>query len=207
MALLLRINQPWRPHFGPFFGPEFYCFSTLLWSDPAICYDSSVTTTPTASLLDDVSAALASPGASICVAGRNADNIPSMARALGCWLSEDRRTLTVYLTPRTAAALLDDLRDNGAIAVAVVRPSTHQALQLKGRVARIAPATGSDHARIAAFSDGFANELGSLGYSESLTRALMPPTVDECLAVTFTPAAAFVQTPGRNAGKPLAATR
>jgi hypothetical protein len=154
-------------------------------------------------MLDDVSVALANPGASICVAGRNMENIPSMARALGCWLSEDRQSLTVYLTPRTAAALLEDLRDNGAIAVAIVRPSTHQALQLKGRVARIAPVTEADRARIAAFSDGFATELGSLGYSETLTRALMPPTIDDCLAVSFVPAAAFVQTPGRNAGKPL----
>ncbi len=158
---------------------------------------------PIAPLLDDASAALVRPGAAICVAGRNAENIPSMARALGGCLSEDRRSLTVFLSTRTAGELLDDLRENGAIAVAVVKPSTHQAVQIKGYGARVAPATADDYARIAAFSDGFARELGAVGYTEAFARALMPPAVDDCMAVTFAPAAAFVQTPGRNAGKPL----
>lgn len=146
---------------------------------------------------------LARPGAAVCVAGRNADKVPSMARALGCLLSEDRQSLTVFLSPHTSAELLTDLRDNGAIAVAIVRPSTHQALQLKGRVSRIEPATALMHEHIAACSDGFAAELCSAGYTEAFARALMPRTVDDCVAASFTLAAAFVQTPGRNAGKPL----
>jgi hypothetical protein len=140
----------------------------------------------------------------VCIAGRNADNVPSMARALGCWLSEDRQSLTVFLSARTAGELLGDLHDNGAIAVAIVRPSTHQALQLKGKVMRVEPVSAADRTRIAAFSDGFANELCAVGYTEAFARALMPPAVDDGIAITFAPAAAFVQTPGRNAGKPLA---
>lgn len=155
-------------------------------------------------LVDEASAALALPGASVCVAGRDRENIPSMARALGCRLSDDRQWLTVFLSPGTAGDLLDDLRDNGAVAVAIVRPSTHQAMQVKGRVARVEPASDMDRSFIAECSHGFARELARIGYAEAFARALMPPSVEDCLAVTFTPEAAFVQTPGRNAGKPLA---
>ena len=49
-------------------------------------------------------------------------------------------------------------------------------------------------------------ELGGNGISEALTRALLAGGDDELVAIEFTPVAAFVQTPGPDAGKPLGST-
>ena len=162
--------------------------------------DSNQNSSP---LLDEATADSIQHHTSINVAGRDAHNRPSVARALGCFVSADRRQITVFLSPQRAAAVLRDLRDNGAIAVVVNRPTTHGATQLKGKVARIEPVSPADLQKMAVYLDSFVEELGRIGYPASFIRTMDPEIGRDCLAVTFDVTAAYDQTPGPKAGQNL----
>jgi hypothetical protein len=109
----------------------------------------------------------------------------------------------LFLLAEQACALLADIRLNGRIAVVFTRPTTHRSLQLKGDDATLAHLRPGDAARVADYRDAMVTELEGTGISEALTRALLAGDDDGLVAVEFTPAAAFVQTPGPDAGKPL----
>lgn len=141
--------------------------------------------------------------ASIIVAARNAANVPELVRAQGCRVSRDRRRVQLFVQATQAQALFDDIRRNGRIAVVFTSPSTHRSLQLKGEGASVARARPADAARVAAYREAMVAELGSIGVSEAMARALLAGDDATLGVVSFTPAAAFVQTPGPDAGRPL----
>jgi hypothetical protein len=163
-----------------------------------------MTTNPSdAVLLDEAHAAFIQRGVAINVGARDADNIATLTRALGCRVSADRRVITVFVSVPRAQALLDDVRANGAIAVVITRPSTHQTIQLKGTDAVITPIEDSDRATIATHVESFVEDIVGIGYREDFARIVLSGMDDEVVAVTFTPTAAFAQTPGPGAGARL----
>jgi len=99
--------------------------------------------------------------------------------------------------------VLRDLRAGGRIAVVFSRPSTHETLQLKAQGATIVPVEERDRAQIRACGQSLADEIRQLGYEEPFVSALAAVAEDDAVGVTFTPTAAFVQTPGPSAGRPL----
>ena len=139
---------------------------------------------------------------SMSVATRDAQMRPVVGRALGCRVSADRRRLTIYLSASRAAHLLDCLRDNGAIALAVTRPTTNESLQFKGKVVEILPLSADDSAEIAAYRESFVAELASVGYNPEFSRGVLAGG-DDSVAVVFEPVAMFNQTPGPKAGTKL----
>ncbi|MEW5757304.1 MAG: hypothetical protein AB1810_13470 [Pseudomonadota bacterium] len=139
----------------------------------------------------------------INVAGRDAKHIATITRAAGCRVSDDRRRVTVFLAAQRCPALLDNLRDNGAIAVVAVRPSTHQSIQLKGVDAVIGLVREDDRALMGVHVEQFVAELARLGHAERFARMVIPPQTDDIVAVTFTPLNVFQQTPGPGAGRRL----
>lgn len=145
-------------------------------------------------------------GMSINVAARDARNLPSISRALGCRFSRDRRRLTVFLSRSQAAAVLADVRENGAIAVVFADPATHESWQFKGGDAREEPLARGDAGRIRAYVETFVRDVTPLGYPPDLIRLLFTspreaPAPGDWTTVTFTPAAVFTQTPGQAAGE------
>lgn len=154
-------------------------------------------------MLDQAHAAFIQRRVSILVGSCNADGVPSLARAYGCRVPPDRSSVTVFLALPQSEALLRDLRASGAIAVVFSRPSTHETLQFKGSVQRISPVDADDRPVMQAYGRSFAEEIAPLGFDESFQDAIMAPVEHEGVAVTFAPLAAFVQTPGPSAGRPL----
>lgn len=168
-----------------------------------LCYDPAMNSNPdTRPLLDAASAAFIQRRTSISVAARDARNRPEVARASGCLVAADRRRLTVFLCPGHAGPVLDCLRRNGAIAVAITRPSSHETLQIKGTVTGIAPVSDAERAVMAAYRDSFVAEIMPLGYRAEFADAVIP-FGEDCLAVTFLPSAVYDQTPGPKAGDKL----
>jgi hypothetical protein len=158
---------------------------------------------PTGTVLDAEQAAFIQSGVSILVASRDAANVPRHARALGCRVGDDRRKVTVFLAAFQAAGLLAAIRSERVIAVAFNLPSTHRALQLKGGDAVAVPAEPADLACAARYADALVADIGSFGWSEAFGRTLLWFEPAELTAVTFTPTAAFDQTPGPRAGTRL----
>jgi hypothetical protein len=154
-------------------------------------------------LLDEENAAFIQSGVSVSIASRDAHNMPSVAKALACRVSPDRRRVTVYVSTTKAAPVLRDIATSGVLAAIFTRPSTHRALQLKGRDPVIEPMRPEEAAHIEADVEGFVADIASIGYTEAEGRAYVGYGQGETAAVRFTPTAGFVQTPGPRAGVKL----
>ena len=155
-------------------------------------------------LLDEAAAAfLHRPGISITAASRDDRNVPRIGRCLGCRVTADRQRVTVLIAAEQYRAFFDALAASRTIAVVFSYPSTHQTLQLKGTDARVEPLAQEDVQLAERHVNNFVEELGSLGYNRDVVRTTHWCDVSELRAVTFTPTAAFEQTPGPGAGAPL----
>lgn len=159
---------------------------------------------PTPVALDADVVAFLEEGISIHAASRDANGVANLSRGLGCRLSPERSRLTVFLLASHSGAMLADYRANGQVAVVISLPSTHRTLQLKGIDAAVEPLLDADHILIARNREAFVKELASLGYDTRLPETLLAGARGDVVAVGFTIAAAFVQTPGPTAGTPLA---
>lgn len=154
-------------------------------------------------LLDEENAAFIQSGLSISIASRDANNIPSVAKALACRVSPDRRRVTVYVSTTKAAPVLRDIATSGVLAAIFTRPSTHRALQLKGGDPLIEPIRADEAVHIEADVEGFVANIVSIGYTKEEGHAYVGYGQGETIAVRFTPTAGFVQTPGPKAGARL----
>ena len=124
-------------------------------------------------------------------------------RAVGCRLSDDRRRATVLVPQGGGAEVLNDLRDNGRIAVVFSEPSSNRTVPLKGHDATVTSCGADDAALAERYVQGFLAEIGRLGFGADLAQTILSRD-DTLLAVHFTIAEAFEQTPGPAAGEPLA---
>lgn len=144
------------------------------------------------------------PGISITAASRTADHAPQVGRAVGIRVADDRSRVTVVIPADQNAELVEALRATRVIAVVFSQPSTHRTIQLKGTDAAVAPAGAGDVALAEDWRAGFVAELGALGYDEALVSTFVWSDPAQLASVTFSPCAAFQQTPGPRAGTPLA---
>ena len=153
--------------------------------------------------LDADHAAFMQGGVSITMGSCSPDKIPSIVRAFGCRLSDDRSRVTMVVWRAQAEPVLADIRATGKVAVVFSLPATHRTMQLKGTDAVIGAADDGIRALAHSYRDAFVQQLVLLGYEETLMRAFMACPPDDIVTVSFTPTAAFTQTPGPDAGAPL----
>jgi hypothetical protein len=158
-----------------------------------------------APLLDADNAAFVQGGVSIVAASRDHSLVPSIGRASGCCVSGDRRQVTIFVIESQCERLVADVRASGRIAVVMSQPTTHRTLQLKAEKARVRALRAEERPVIARYVDAFASEIGKLGHTQAQARVVFECRDDDLVAIDFAPNAAFDQTPGPKAGKPLAA--
>lgn len=140
---------------------------------------------------------------SIYAAAFDAERRPAMSRALGCEVGSDRRSLTVLLHPRQAAAVLAYAAQSGRIAVVFSDTLTNQTLQLKGEDARCVEASPDAQATVLAHIESFIGQVEPLGFGRQLTHGLVRGSPEAAVALQFTISSAFEQTPGPAAGARL----
>ncbi len=154
-------------------------------------------------MLDRDNAAFIQTGVSISLASCAPDGLPSMSRGLGCKLIDEGRQVGVFLRRSQSLALLDNIRSSGRIANVFSLPSSNRTLQLKGSDVRILPFAPEELPVIERHIADFVLEVVPLGMSEAVVRAILAYTPDDLVTVTYSPSAAFSQTPGPKAGTPL----
>jgi hypothetical protein len=164
----------------------------------------TVPAVPTVSL-DAGQIAFMQGGISISVGSCGRDGMPQLVRALGCRIAGDGSSVTVFVPESRSQAVQRDVFANGAIAVVFTQPSTHRTMQLKSREGRVTAPTAADLALVEAYREAFLAELLPMGFTEPMVRAFLACPPGELVGLTFRPTAAFTQTPGPNAGKPLEA--
>ncbi len=155
-------------------------------------------------ILDPDHAAFIESGTSITAASRDAALVPSVAKAVGCRVSADRRSVMLFVVRSLATDLLRDLASTDAIAAVFSQPSTHRTIQLKGALESIAPMGAEDEPLVERCMDSLVADLGRLGYTEPFARAYLGYRRDDMVAIQFRVRAGFVQTPGPAAGQQLA---
>ncbi len=156
-------------------------------------------------MLDSECAAFIETGVSISLAACGPDRMPSMSRGLGCKVVDGGQQISIFLRRSQSAELLANIRDSSRVANVFSLPSSNRTLQLKGSDARIVPFAAEDLCIIERHVADFVLEVVPLGMSEAVVRAILAYPPDDLVAVTYSPAAAFSQTPGPKAGEPLAA--
>ena len=139
-------------------------------------------------------------GVSISVASCGADHLPNLTRGIGCDVSGDAPDVRVFVIAEQSRALLDDIRANRNVAVVFSQPGSHRTLQLKGHDARIESLVAGDSQIIEHYRSAFTDALAALGFNGAFVQVLLGSSAGEIVAIRFTPAAAFQQTPGSAAG-------
>lgn len=157
----------------------------------------------TGALIDDELAGFLQSGISMHAAAVGSGNLAHLARAAGCRVAPDRRSLTVYVVESQARELLDALRANPVVAVAFTKPRSHRTVQLKGTDARVVGVPPDDFPDVDRQVAVFDAELRSIGFPERFGRTLAGGSLLGLAAITFTPSSGFLQTPGPSAGTAL----
>ena len=153
---------------------------------------------PLASLSDDLFELLVGPSI-MHLATRDAALQPMSVLAFGLRIDGDGREATVFLPVRLSEMPLRNLRDNGQMALSVVRPTTVRALQLKGVWLGERRTGEDDRLFLADYFEALTQELGMVGVPRSIWRRLLwwP-----AMALRMELRDVFVQTPGPSAGAP-----
>jgi|SRR5688572_9916117 hypothetical protein len=156
-----------------------------------------------APLIDEELAAFLQSGIAMHAASVGPGNVAQIARAAGCRVAPDRRSVTIYLVESQGRELLEHLRAAGAISVVFTKPKSHRTVQLKGGDARIVEARADDLADVDRQVAAFDAELSSIGFPRRFGWILAGGSPAGLAAVAFTPTGAFLQTPGPSAGTAL----
>jgi hypothetical protein len=140
-------------------------------------------------------------GLAIHVGTRDTRLRPNGARAAAATVAGGGRQLIVYIPDVAARRLLPDLESNGHAAVVFCRPTDDRACQVKGVFAGSRAATPGERALVRAQWNGFLVQLERIGIPRAVSaRWVTWPATAVTLAVTEL----FDQTPGPQAGTPLA---
>ena len=156
--------------------------------------------------MDSISPELAQflqSGIGVLVGSRDARMIPEVARAFGARVEAGGRELVVFVPVATAERTLANARENGRLAVCFAAID-HRSYQVKGRVTRVRAADEEERKSIERYRAALAQHYGAVGMPPRLTYR-----IDHWPAHAFRIAveAVFLQTPGPDAGVPLAKPR
>jgi hypothetical protein len=137
-------------------------------------------------------------GVSVIVGTRDLNLVPEATRAWGIHVKKDRRSFTIFLTEAVSRKTIENLNENGLIAISCTRPTDHMACQLKGRLRTIRPANQRDREISTSWQREFVEELVALGVPAELGEAWITAPA---LAVDIEVTDVFHQTPGPGAGE------
>jgi hypothetical protein len=149
--------------------------------------------------IDDELAVYLRPGPlSVIIATCDAERTPDVVRGWGSHILDDCGAVEFFVGREPARKLVENLRHNSAMSVAVCNVSTFQALQLKGKCIEIGEPSLEDTERIRDHVDQFVVGVLQVGMAEAVSRAL---AVSDVIRLRFVPDLLFDQTPGPEAGK------
>jgi hypothetical protein len=146
-------------------------------------------------------AAFLQEGIAMSIGTRNARLEPDGARVVAVSVDADGRHVVAYVPEPAARRVVPDLEDNGHAALVFARPPDERACQLKGTYVRSWPATEDERAIVQTQWGWWVDRLEMIGIER--------PTMAEwitwpCVAIRVRVTAIFNQTPGPDAGAPIA---
>lgn len=141
-------------------------------------------------------------GLSVHVGACNRAGDPQVVRALALRIEPDHRVSLLLSTP-SADGLLAAIGEVPVVALTACQPSTHRAIQVKGRAAELSVADPAHWPERLPFKDRFLTEIAPYGYDEAFADSWLDVPPEQWRVVTFTPTGAWNQTPGPGAGQAI----
>jgi hypothetical protein len=152
-------------------------------------------------MIDEQLATLLHDGVGIHIGTRNERLEPNGTRAIAARVDEGGKHLVVYLSEVAARRILPDLLSNGLAAVVFARPRDDRACQVKGTYVSHRPVKERERVKALAQWNAFLESLEYIGIpARAAATWVHVADIAICLEVT----AVFEQTPGPQAGQPLA---
>jgi hypothetical protein len=152
-------------------------------------------------MIDAELAAFLQDGVGIHIGTRNERLEPNGARAISVKVEDDGRHFLLYLATVAARRVLPDLEANGQAAVVFARPIDERACQVKALFVSARATRRPERSHAQAQWDAFLQNLEHIGIPRATARGwISTPQV----AIRLKATAVFEQTPGPDAGKPLA---
>ncbi|MEJ0098246.1 MAG: pyridoxamine 5'-phosphate oxidase family protein [Pseudomonadota bacterium] len=152
-------------------------------------------------MLDEAFCEFLTGANAMMVATRDTANAPTITRPAGCVVSPDRTRVVVYLVEDPADPTITNIRDTGAIALVLARPSNYETYQLKGIDARSEAITDADQPNLLHYNDIIIAEMISVGLTRQLASDIIPAPQVSMARVSFSPCEVYRQTPGPGAGE------
>ncbi|MGJ7495903.1 pyridoxamine 5'-phosphate oxidase family protein [Variovorax sp. RT4R15] len=149
--------------------------------------------------------AMVNKGVSTIVASSDESRRPSLMRAVGCSIAPDGTRVTVFVARSQSRQLLQDVAATGHVAVVFSEPLSHRTVQVKARAAELRSADAGDTGALQRYLTSMEAEIAAVGYDAAFVGAMLAYRLDDLVAISFTPTAAFDQTPGPKAGSALPA--
>jgi hypothetical protein len=140
-------------------------------------------------------------GASVIVGTADAEGVPATCRGIALSPAKDPDTLIVHLPAATAHETLANIATTRRIAVVAAHPLSHRTVQVKGVTRGVKLAPAADEAFVRARWEAFCGVLSEIGLPRRVTLRIAHWPA---FAVEMTIEEVFDQTPGPNAGAPLA---
>jgi hypothetical protein len=136
-----------------------------------------------------------------CLVGTgSAGGRPHLTYGWGPRVAEDGSTVDVFVETARSRSTLSDLAENPRIAMTVAHPVSYRSVQLKGSAVSSGQASDEDLAWVERHRESFLVSTTLVGDPPATIANLW---LDDVLRITFAADAAFDQTPGPQAGKPL----
>ena len=140
-------------------------------------------------------------GLGLYIGTRDAGLAPEGARAAALKIEADGRRLVAYVAEAAFSRLRENIEANGLVAVSVARPVDDRACQIKGTVVSVRHADPAERELIAWQWDGFMRQLEMIGIPRGFSAGW---STWPAVAITVKVTAVFEQTPGAQAGIPIA---
>jgi hypothetical protein len=141
------------------------------------------------------------PGLSVLVGTADASGMPSCCRGIAIATPDNLETITVYVPVVTSHEAIQNVATTKRVAVTVTHPRDNFATQFKGEALEARLAREDEAAFVRARFEAFADVLDRIGVPRGVSRGL---THWPAFAVTLRVEQTFDQTPGPNAGRPVA---
>lgn len=151
-------------------------------------------------MISDELLAFLEGGNSLSVGTRDAQLLPECARAIGLRVWNDRRHLSLFIPEGPGRRTLENLRDNGKLAIGVSFPPDHRTLQIKGQLVAMEAATSEDSAFVNQYVTQLAAVLDTVGLPVHIVERV---NRHPCQRVDVLVQELYRQTPGPGAGSAL----
>lgn len=137
----------------------------------------------------------------ILIASCDASNCPIITRGFGARVSEDCTQVTIFITEKHSAKVLEYIRQTGRVTFNAARVTDYESYQVKGINAEQCDLSIKDERHVSDYLKGIKAEMNKVGVTpEQADNIFQSGNSSKIIGIKATVSEVFCQTPGPGAG-------